>query len=159
MVSTLNRKLWRDVLRHRAQFIAVAVTVFLGVTMFVASYDSYLNLDASYQATFTEYRFANVTYVGGDVEALADSAVGVPGVESVSVRTVADHPLRINGLKMLGRIVGVPADRQAEVNQLKVLEGSYLPTGEAILVEEHMANHFQTAAGTACAAADEHQQE
>ena len=147
MVSTLNRKLWRDVLRHRAQFIAVAVTVFLGVTMFVASYDSYLNLDASYQATFTEYRFANLTYVGGDVEALADSAVGVPGVESVSVRTVADHPLRINGLKMLGRIVGVPADRQAEVNQLKVLEGSYLPTGEAILVEEHMANHFDLKPG------------
>ncbi len=147
MVSTLNRKLWRDIRRHRAQFIAVAVTVFLGVTMFVASYDSYLNLDASYQATFTEYRFANVTYVGGDVEALADSAVGVPGVESVSVRTVADHPLRINGLKMLGRIVGVPADRQAEVNQLKVLEGSYLPTGDAILVEEHMANHFDLKPG------------
>jgi putative ABC transport system permease protein len=147
VVSTLNRKLWRDIRRHRAQFIAVAVTVFLGVTMFVASYDSYLNLDASYQATFTEYRFANVTYVGGDVEALEDLVAGVDGVESVAVRTVADQPLQIGGVKMLGRVVGVPADLQSEVNQLKVLEGSYLATGESILVEEHMANHFDLSPG------------
>ncbi|MDF1595261.1 MAG: FtsX-like permease family protein [Acidimicrobiia bacterium] len=147
MVSTLNRKLRRDIRRHRAQFIAVAVTVFLGVTMFVASYDSYLNLDASYQATFTEYRFANVTYVGGDVETLAGSVAVVEGVESVAVRTVADHPLQIGGVKMLGRVVGVPADRQADVNQLKVLEGSYLGVGDSVLVEEHMANHFDLSPG------------
>lgn len=147
MVSTLNRKLWRDIRRHRAQFIAVAVTVFLGVTMFVASYDSYLNLDASYQATFTEYRFANVTYVGGDVEELAGLVSGVDGVESVTVRTVADQPLRIGGVKMLGRVVGVPADIQADVNQLKLLEGSYLAAGNSILVEEHMANHFDLSPG------------
>jgi putative ABC transport system permease protein len=147
MVSTLNRKLWRDIRRHRAQFIAVVVTVFLGVTMFVASYDSYLNLDASYQATFTEYRFANVTYVGGDVEALAGSVAVVEGVESVAVRTVADHPLQIGGVKMLGRVVGVPADQQADVNQLKVLEGSYLGVGDSVLVEEHMANHFDLRPG------------
>ncbi|NNC40971.1 MAG: ABC transporter permease [Acidimicrobiia bacterium] len=146
-MSTLNRKLWRDIRRHRAQFIAVAVTVFLGVTMFVASYDSYLNLDASYQATFTEYRFANVTYVGGDVEKLAGLVSGVGGVESVTVRTVADQPLRIGSVKMLGRVVGVPADLQADVNQLKVLEGSYLATGSSILVEEHMANHFDLSPG------------
>jgi putative ABC transport system permease protein len=143
----LNRKLWRDIRRHRAQFIAVAVTVFLGVTMFVASYDSYLNLDASYQATFTEYRFANVTYVGGDVEELAGLVSGVDGVESVTVRTVADQPLRIGGVKMLGRVVGVPADIQADVNQLKLLEGSYLAAGNSILVEEHMANHFDLSPG------------
>ncbi len=147
MVSTLNRKLWRDIRRHRAQFIAVAVTVFLGVTMFVASYDSYLNLNASYQATFTEYRFANVTYVGGDVETLAGSVAVVDGVESVAVRTVADHPLQIGGVKMLGRVVGVPADQQADVNQLKVLEGSYLGVGDSVLVEEHMANHFDLRPG------------
>jgi putative ABC transport system permease protein len=147
VVSTLNRKLWRDIRRHRAQFIAVAVTVFLGVTMFVASYDSYLNLDASYQATFTEYRFANVTYVGGDVEELAGLVSGVDGVESVTVRTVADQPLRIGGVKMLGRVVGVPADIQADVNQLKLLEGSYLAAGNSILVEEHMANHFDLSPG------------
>ena len=147
MVSTLNRKLWRDIRRNRAQFVAVAVTVFLGVTMFVASYDSYLNLDASYQATFTEYRFANVTYVGGDVESLAVSVAGIDGVESVSVRTVADHPLQVNGVKMLGRVVGLPADQQATVNQLEVLEGSYLGTGDAVLVEEHMADHFELSPG------------
>ena len=143
MVSPLNRKLWRDIRRHRAQFIAVAVTVFLGVTMFVASYDSYLNLRTSYEATFTEFRFANVTYVGGDVETMAVDIAATEGVESVAVRTVADHPLRVGDLKFLGRIVGIPPNEQALVNQLKVLEGSYLGEGETVLVEEHMANHFE----------------
>ena len=92
MVTTLNRKLWRDIRRNRAQFIAIAVTVFLGVAMFVASYDSYLNLDASYQATFTDFRFANLTYVGGDVETMEVSVAEVDGVESTSVRTVAGGP-------------------------------------------------------------------
>jgi putative ABC transport system permease protein len=147
MVTTLNRKLWRDIRRNRAQFIAIAVTVFLGVAMFVASYDSYLNLDASYQATFTDFRFANLTYVGGDVETMEVSVAEVDGVESTSVRTVADHPLRVDGVKMLGRVVGVPAGEQALVNQLEIIEGSYLVAGEAVLVEEHMANHFEIGPG------------
>ena len=147
MVTPLNRKLWRDIRRHRAQFIAVAVTVFLGVSMFVASYDSYLNLRTSYEATFTEFRFANVTYVGGDVESMAVDIAATEGVESVAVRTVADHPLRVGDLKFLGRIVGIPPNEQALVNQLKVLDGSYLGEGEGVLVEEHMANHFELSPG------------
>ena len=123
MVTTLNRKLWRDIRRNRAQFIAIAVTVFLGVAMFVASYDSYLNLDASYQATFTDFRFANLTFVGGDVETMAISVAEVDGVESVA------------------------AGEQALVNQLEIIEGSYLAAGEAVLVEEHMANHFEIGPG------------
>jgi putative ABC transport system permease protein len=147
MVSTLNRKLWRDIRRQRGQFIAIAVTVFLGVTMFVASYDSYLNLRASYAATHTEFAFANVTFVGGDVAAMSNEIRGDEGVESVLVRTVADHPLRIGELKMLGRVVGMPPGDQPEVNQLRILEGTYLTGDDGLLVEEHLADHFELVPG------------
>ena len=68
MVSPLNRKLVRDMRRHRAQFVAVAITIFLGVAVFAASYDSFQNLEASYSQTFVDYRFANLTVRGGEVD-------------------------------------------------------------------------------------------
>jgi putative ABC transport system permease protein len=144
MVKPLTRKLFRDIGRHRAQFIAVMVTVFLGVAIFAASYDSYNNLVTSYETTFSEYRFANLTVAGGDTGTIAAEAAAMPGVEAAQTRTVVDVPLRAEGTKLLGRAVGMPATGQPEVNQVKVLEGSYLDPErpEGVLVEEHMADHF-----------------
>ena len=46
MVKPLQRKLWRDIRRHRPQFIAITITIFLGVAIFGAAWDSYSNLVA-----------------------------------------------------------------------------------------------------------------
>ena len=83
MVTPLTHKLVRDVGRHKAQFIAVVVTIFLGVTLFAASYDSLQNLQASYENTFTEFRFANLTISGGDTTQIGADAQQTAGVESV----------------------------------------------------------------------------
>jgi putative ABC transport system permease protein len=149
-VSPLRHKLLRDIRTQRAQFIAVTVTIFLGVTMFAASYDSYQNLTASYESTFTDYRFANLTVAGGDVAGFAEIAEAQEGVESVELRTVADIPLRVDGLKLLGRIVGMPPDTQPMVNEVSVVAGSYLSAGEpaVVMVEEHMADHFELSQGS-----------
>jgi putative ABC transport system permease protein len=144
VVTPLTHKLVRDVGRHKAQFIAVVVTIFLGVTLFAASYDSFQNLKASYENTFTEFRFANLTISGGDTTQIGADAQQTAGVESVQLRTVTDVPIRVGDVKMLGRMVGLPVDGQPQVNQIKVLEGGYLDPErpEAILVEQHMADHF-----------------
>jgi len=148
-VTPLRHKLLRDIRAQRAQFIAVIVTIFLGVTLFAASYDSYQNLAASYESTFTEFRFANVTMAGGDVAGFAEIARQQPGVESVELRTVGDVPLQVGDLKLLGRVVGMPLDTQPAVNQLRITEGAYLTANEpgTALVEEHMADHFSLAPG------------
>ena len=148
-MKPINRKLWRDVRRHRAQFIAVAITIFLGVAVFAASYDSYTNLDASYQSTFTEYHFANLTLVGGDADQLAEVIESHEGVAWVERRTSAEVPFHVDDIKLLGRMVGIPGDREPTVNQLEVVSGSPLTTSSTngVLVEEHMANHFELEAG------------
>jgi putative ABC transport system permease protein len=146
VVKPLTLKLLRDIRRHRAQFIAVGLTVFLGVTLFAASYDSFQNLKASYEATFTEFRFANLTIGGGDTDSIAVEAAGAEGVEAVHVRTTADVPIRIGDHKLLGRLVGTSTGSQPAVNQLKILEGEYLD-GPGVLVEEHMAEHFELGPG------------
>lgn len=149
MVSPLANKLLRDAGRHKAQFIAVAVTMFLGVTLFGASYDSFQNLTASYESTATEFRFANLTVSGGDTRALVHEAASFEEVESIESRTVLDIPLEIGDTKLLGRVVGLPAGDQPTVNQVKVLEGSYLDPAveEGVLVEQHMAEHFDLQVG------------
>lgn len=145
-MSPLWHKLLRDLRAQRAQFTAVIVTIFLGVAMFAASYDSYRNLTASYESTFTDFRFANLTVAGGDVTGFATSARAQPGVESVEVRTVADVPLRVGALKLLGRVVGMPSD--TAVNQVRITGGVGPEPGTmAVLLEEHMADHFGLGAG------------
>jgi putative ABC transport system permease protein len=149
MVKPLHRKLMRDIKRHRPQFVAITLTIFLGVTMFGASYDSFQNLQASYDSTATEYQFANLTIAGGDTLAIADSALQTDGVEHANTRTTADVPFRVSDTKLLGRTIGLPADGQPDVNQVEILTGEYLsptePTG--VLVEDHMADHFALAPG------------
>ena len=146
----LRRKLLRDIWSRKGGFLAVAITIFLGLTLFAASYDAYLNLKESYQAMFEELSFADVTVVGGDVRAIAREASALEGVQAVHVRSVADLPLVMGGShKLLGRAVGLPAEHQPAVNQVMILEGAYLDPAapRTVLVEQHMAAHFNLEVG------------
>jgi len=149
MVTPLLRKLWRDIGRQKPQFIAITITIFLGVTIFGATYDSFQNLTSSYDSTATAYHFANLTMSGGDTTAIATGAEAQAGVVDTETRMVADIPFRVDGTKLLGRVVGMPTDMQPTVNEVDVQQGSYLASSapDAVLVEKHMADHFSLSAG------------
>lgn len=145
----LRRKLRRDMRARRAQFLAVVVTIGLGLTLFALSYDAYRNLLASYQRVFDLTGFADYTIAGGDSAAVLTEGAAVPGVEATLGRRVADVPLRIAGRKLLGRVVGLPAGEQPAIDGVLVLDGKYLAPGETggVLVEKHAAEHFGLAPG------------
>jgi len=151
---TLRTKARRDMRRQRASFVAIALTIFLGVALFGASYDAYRNLDASYHRAFTEYRFANLTVTGGRIGRLARAAREAPGVGAVQLRTQADLPLHVGRDKFLGRVVGLPAGGQPAVDRVEVEAGGYLKPGEpdGVLVEKHMAEAFDLGVGDAVTA-------
>ena len=148
-MRTLRRKARRDIGRQRASFAAIAVTIFLGVALFGASYDAYSNLDASYTRAFTEYRFANLTVTGGRSGEIAAAAHRETGVEAVQPRVQADLPLRTGPDKLLGRVIGLPPDHQPAVNRVEVERGSYLDPAmpHAVLIERHMAETFDLGVG------------
>ena len=153
-MKTLRTKARRDMRRQAASFAAIAVTIFLGVTLFGASYDAYSNLDDSYKQAFVEYRFADLTVSGGESERFAAQAARTAGVEAVQRRTQADLPLHVGRDKLLGRVVGLPAGRQPAVNRVDVRSGSYLRSGDSngVLVEKHMADAFDLRVGDAVTA-------
>lgn len=148
-MRTLRTKLRRDVKRQRGAFLAITVTLFLGVTLFAASFDAFRNLNTSYERAFTEYRFANLTVSGGEVDRLSAWARQQPGVEAIQARTQADLPFTIGRDKPLGRVIGLPANRQPAVNRVDIQRGTYLdparPTG--VVIEKHMAEAFDLGPG------------
>jgi putative ABC transport system permease protein len=148
-VRTLRKKARRDIGRQRASFIAIAVTIFLGVTLFGASYDAYRNLDSSYKAAFTKYRFANLTVSGGQAGEIAAAAREEAGVEAVQPRVQAEVPFTVAGEKLLGRVVGMPPGHQPAVNRVEVESGGYLDPADpnGVLVEKHMAETFHLGVG------------
>lgn len=151
-MSVLRRSTRRDIGRERWSYLGVAVTVVLGVGLFAASYDAFLNLESSYRRTYDRLAFADLTVTGGDVEAVADAAARADGVAAVTVRRTADIPIRIGGDHvLLGRVVELPDGGEPRVNRVDMLDGA-LPVDAAdgsVLVEQHMAGHFDLSPGDA----------
>ena len=128
---------------QRWQFLAVGTTVVIGVMMFAATYDSYLNLTASYEQTYERLAFADMTVTGGN-EGLPDTLSAIEGVQAITVRHTADLPVTIGLDTLRGRLIGMPTASQPNVNKIDVEEGSYLSDGghfEA-LAEVHVARTF-----------------
>jgi putative ABC transport system permease protein len=144
-MGTLRTKLRREIGAHKGQFAAVAVIILLGVAVFGAYQDAYLNLKASYERTFDRLAFSHLTVSGGETDRFAREAQAVAGVAAVETRVVVDVPLRVGGdHELLGRVVGLSTGAQPAVNRVKMLEGQYLDGSgsDGILVEQHMADHF-----------------
>jgi putative ABC transport system permease protein len=149
VVSLLERKLLRDIGRRRWQFVAILATVFLGVTLFGASYDAYNNLTASYAELFRRTGFAALTVEGGDPSTVADAMRGADGVEAVETRLVADLPFRVDGKTFVGRLVGMPPGRAPAVDDVLLLSGERPGAADAggVVVERHMADNFDLQPG------------
>lgn len=140
-VST--RKAVRDLRRQRAQVIAVAITIMLGVGLFIASAGAFDNLSGSYQHTYDRLHFADLFAAGGDPTKVA-AAAEQAGASASQVRTQVDPPMQIEGTKLLGRLVGMTPDKQPGVNDVEVTQGEYLSSSapDGVLVETHAAETF-----------------
>lgn len=149
MNRILFTKTRRDLRRRLPQFAAIAVTVMVGVVLFISSYEAYQNLSASYDRTYARLRFADVTATGGSPRKVAAAARHTPGVTAVTTRTQGDLPLRIGGDKLLGRVVGLPAGGRPAVDRVDVVSGRYLAPGDptGVLLERHAAQTFKLSPG------------
>ena len=79
LVRLLRRSLRRDLIARRAQFVAIGVTILLGVALFGASYDAFQNLTASYQGLYDDLGFADLTIIGGSPQAISSRLAGEQG--------------------------------------------------------------------------------
>ncbi|QPP10921.1 FtsX-like permease family protein [Streptomyces bathyalis] len=121
----------------------------VGVLLFVASYDAYRNLGSSYEHTYSQMGFADVTASGGDAARVAAAARSSDGAEAVATRTQGRLPVSLGGDELLGRVTGLPAGKQPPVNKVDVVSGRYPRSGDTggVLVESHTAKTFGLSPG------------
>jgi putative ABC transport system permease protein len=149
-VTILQRKLRRDLGRRRGQVVAVAVTVFLGISLFGASYDAFENLKASYATLYDRLAFADLTVTGASAEAFAATVAADPDVAATTTRRTAEVPLRLTETdKLVSRLVELPATGDPAVDKVLLKDGHGLDPSEpdGILVEQHLAGDHDLAPG------------
>ena len=149
MTTALHKKALRDLRRRLPQVAAIGTTVMLGVLLFVASYDSFRNVQASYDRTYDRTHFADLTVTGGDSDTIAAAVHDAAGVERIATRTQADRPMAIGATKLVGRVVGMPTANGRGINEIDLIAGR-LPDParpDEVVVERHTADTFDLAAG------------
>jgi putative ABC transport system permease protein len=146
VVKGLSLKRRRDIREQRWQFVAVLITIVLGVMMFAASYDAYRNLTISYGGTYDRLAFADATVIGS-TDGLAAALREVDGVAEVTERRQADVPMQVGEDVFVGRVVSIPLGEQPAVDRVDVIEGAYPDGSSEGLVETHMAAQFDMGSG------------
>src|SRR6185312_11085924 len=139
MRSALSKKARRDLRRRLPQESAIGMMVMLGVLLYVVSYDSFRNVQASYDRTYVRTHFADLTVTGGGLDTIAAAVRNAAGVEGFATRTQAYLPMKIGATKLIGRVVGTPAATSHEINEVDIIAGR-LPdpaSDDQIVVERH----------------------
>jgi putative ABC transport system permease protein len=144
-MGILDRKILRDVIHLRGQFVAVGLVVACGVASYVSMVSTYRSLLLSQSAYYATYRFGNIfVQLKRAPASVAARIAQISGVSAVQTRVVRDVILDIPGLSepATGRLVSIP-DRQTPIlNDLFLRQGRYTSVGrsEEIIASEAFAS-------------------
>lgn len=144
MVTMLNRMLWRDLWHLRGQVIAAALVVACGIATLVGTRGTYQSLLAARDDYYLTHRLANVfAHLKRAPDALAEEIRQLPGVAQVRTRIVVEVSADVPGLKepAVARLVSVPSERTAMLNDLQIVRGRYVDAHavDEVLVSEAFA--------------------
>jgi len=147
MLSVLDKKLLRDLLRLWAQGLAIALVMACGVATIIIAVGAYRSLEETRSAFYERYRFGSVfaTTVHAPRH-LKPQVASISGTSSVELRIVKPVLLDVQGMvePASGIVVSVPDFRQSSVNRLYVRSGR-LPASnrgdEVAVVETFAAAH------------------
>ncbi len=143
--GVLWRKLVREVWRAKAQQVALAITVGLGVAFYAGASAIYADLERSYLISQERLRMEDfgiaLRSAPATVAQRVRSIEGVAGVEGRLVEDLAIEIGEVNPRRLSGRIIGIRTDQPLEVNQLLVVAGRGLsPTSRReVLLESKFA--------------------
>ncbi len=146
-VSRLHLKAFRDLFASFWQFFACGFIVVLGTASYVAVYSSYLDLYRSVYSSYDRLHFADFSVrLQSAPRSVVSHVEQLPGVGRVIARVSKEVELRqISGdrRKLIGRIIGLPDRGRPEVNDVVVVDGTYLHPGEKqeVLLESAFARY------------------
>ncbi|MCC5810422.1 MAG: FtsX-like permease family protein [Ectothiorhodospiraceae bacterium] len=131
-MSTLRRKLLRDLASMRGQVAAIAVVIAAGVMTLIISVTTLDALSLTKDRFYRDHQFAHVfADLKRAPEGLAERLAQIPGVNHLETRVKAPVRLEVAGFAdpVRGQLVSIPDGRQPDVNRLYIRQGS-LPAAE-----------------------------
>ncbi|WP_442483416.1 ABC transporter permease [Aeoliella sp. SH292] len=157
MLSSLDRKLFRDLRALWGQAIAISLVIASGVATFVNSQNALRSLESTRSAFYDRSRFAEV-FAGA--KRVPDSMKGrleeIPGVAHVETRVVEGVNLDLPTLPepALGQLISVPDTHKPLLNQLYLRRGRWLTPAvdDEVLVSEKFATANELEVGDTIAA-------
>ncbi|HEX9648097.1 MAG TPA: FtsX-like permease family protein [Alphaproteobacteria bacterium] len=133
-MTSLDRKLVRDLWHIRGQALAIALMMAAGVAMSVMSLGMLRSLEETLGAYYERYRFADVfAQVKRAPDWLATRVAAIPGVGVVETRIVADVTLNVPGLlePATGRLISLPERGAPHIDDIAIRQGRRLAPGRA----------------------------
>ena len=122
----LDRKLFRDLWHLKGQVLAIALVIATGVGMMVQSLGAIQSLEATADAYYERYRFAEVfSGLKRAPKSVARKIARIPGVQSVEPRIVELATLDIPGFEEPATAVltSLPHLKQPLLNRIIILSG------------------------------------
>lgn len=149
-MKELDRKIFRDLVHMRAQFVAVALVVACGVASYVSMVSTYRSLLLSQSEYYSNYRFANVfAQLKRAPDSVVSQIANIHGVATVQMRVVRDVTLDVPGFAepATGRLISIPDQQVPMLNDLFIQQGRYVAKGhsEEVVASQPFvqANHLQ----------------
>lgn len=147
MVTMLDRKLVRDLLRMRGQALTIAVVVACGIASYVTLRSAYGSLLWARDTYYESARFADVfAHAKRAPESVAARIESIPGVAVAETRLVETVMIPIEDLSepATGRLVSLPASGAPRLNAPYLRKGRMVEAGrpdEALLLETFANAH------------------
>jgi putative ABC transport system permease protein len=153
MVNVLDRKLFRDLMRLKAQALTIALVVAVGVANYITLRSAWRALGDSRAAYYEQYRFADVfARVKRAPDSVADRIHDVRGVASVYPRVVEEVLLPMDNLltPAHGQIISLPAQGRPPMNDVLVKSGRFPEPGRGneVLIYEPFAKEHELRPGS-----------
>lgn len=147
VISSLNKKLFRDLWKIRGQAFAIALVVGSGVAVMVMSLSSLESLKETAAAYYDRYRFGHV-FAGLEraPEHIATRIEKIPGVQTVQTRITKLVTLSIENFDepIIGQIISVPESGEQLLNLIALRKGRLAApdsTDEVVISENFAQAH------------------
>ena len=132
MVTSLTKKMMRDLVGQAVQVGTIAVVIGCGVAAFVSMRGTWKSLELARDLYYERYRFGDV-FVHLERAPLAVRArlEDIPGVALVETRLVEPVRLVVSAAETppLGQVMSLPSDGRPRLDDLRVYKGRPLESG------------------------------
>ena len=131
-ISSLNWKLFRDLLAMKGQAFAIAMVVAAGVAVYVMYMATFSSLQRTEQAYYQQQRFADVfASLKRAPNRVAAELAAIPDVSVVETRVVSTVTLDLQTIDepASARLVSIPVNRRPLINDLFLRRGRWIEPG------------------------------